>query len=398
MPHAVPAGSRLHSLDTLRGFALLGILLMNIQSFSMPEAAYLNPTAYGDFTGINRLVWALSHLLADNKFMSIFAMLFGAGIVLFTERLEARGEDSFRLHYRRMFWLLVFGLIHAHFIWYGDILYHYAICGMLLYFARHWPAPRLMALGLMLLFIGWALTAISQFSISQMTAEMLTELKLAWAPPETHIAREIADYTGSWQRQFARRSESAFTMETLVLLYMIWRLLGLMLIGMALYKQGQFSGSLSSQQLLRNAVLCIAAGFALTGYGMAYNLTHQFAMMYAYTAGTLFNYVGSVITSLGYLYLLGGLANKSLLRNSGHRLAQVGRMAFSNYIGQSLICTFIFYGFGLGLFGAVERWQQLLIVIAVWVLQLAGSGWWLARFRYGPLEWLWRVLTYGRRP
>src|SRR5688572_28004212 len=120
---------RIESMDVLRGFALLGILLMNIQSFSMITAAYLNPTAYGDLTGVNFWVWTLSHLLAAEKFISIFSMLFGACVVHMWRRAEHNGASATRLHYRRVGWMILFGLLHAHLLWYGDILYTYGMCG-----------------------------------------------------------------------------------------------------------------------------------------------------------------------------------------------------------------------------------------------------------------------------
>lgn len=134
MPAApVTAGERIVSLDVLRGFAILGILIMNIQSFSMISAAYLNPTAYGDLTGLNRVVWTLSHLFADLKFISIFSMLFGAGIVLFARRLEAKGLRAGPVHYRRAIWLLLIGLAHGFLLWYGDILAIYGLVGLIVY-------------------------------------------------------------------------------------------------------------------------------------------------------------------------------------------------------------------------------------------------------------------------
>ncbi|NTV51300.1 MAG: hypothetical protein HGA69_00490 [Desulfobulbaceae bacterium] len=134
---------RILSLDVLRGIAVLCILIMNIQSFSMIGAAYINPAAYGDLTGINKWVWILSHILASEKFMSIFSMLFGAGIILFTERAIAKERKPSALHYRRMFWLLVFGMLHAYLIWYGDILVAYSLCGMLAFVFRKMKPKKL---------------------------------------------------------------------------------------------------------------------------------------------------------------------------------------------------------------------------------------------------------------
>jgi len=140
---------RILSLDVLRGFAVLGILIMNIQHFSMVGGAYFNPTAYGDLTGLNYLVWLLSHLLADMKFMSIFSMLFGAGIVLMAERMEAGGGKPARIHYRRTAVLLFFGLAHAWLIWTGDILYSYAMCALLVYLFRNKQPKTLIILGVL---------------------------------------------------------------------------------------------------------------------------------------------------------------------------------------------------------------------------------------------------------
>jgi uncharacterized protein len=139
---------RIVALDALRGFAILGILIMNIQSFAMIEAAYFNPTAYGDLTGLNKWVWILSHMLADQKFMTIFSMLFGAGIILFTTRAEAKGRSALKLHYRRTFWLLVIGLLHAYLLWTGDILVPYALCALVVVLFRKWSPTMLAIVGL----------------------------------------------------------------------------------------------------------------------------------------------------------------------------------------------------------------------------------------------------------
>ena len=135
---------RIISLDVLRGFAVLGILIMNIQSFSMIMSAYVNPTAYGDLSGLNRLVWTLSHIVADHKFMTIFSILYGAGIVLLTRRAEERGENPGGLHYRRTIWLIIFGLIHAYVFWYGDILFKYGVCALFAFFFRNLQPRRLL--------------------------------------------------------------------------------------------------------------------------------------------------------------------------------------------------------------------------------------------------------------
>jgi len=386
---------RIQSLDIIRGFALLGILLMNIQSFSMPDAAYLNPTSYGDLTGINLGVWAVSHLLIDSKFMAMFSMLFGAGVLLFCEHIESKHGTSFFLHYRRMFWLMLFGLMHAHLIWSGDVLFLYAVCGFWIYWFRHCTTKTLWITGIGLLSVGWLLNAFTQWGLAYMPDADLASLQSDWRPATAVINAEITAFTGTWQEQFHIRSEHAWFLETFVLLYlMIWRAGGLMLIGMALYKQGLFSQLKDSKDILRNGIFFAVSGFSLVGYGIYYNFEHQWVMEYSQFAGSQFNYIGSVLVALAYLYLFVFMIQTQRLTTIQNRLAYVGRMAFSNYISQSVICTFIFYGFGLGLFGQFERWQQLLVVLVVWSLILIWSPIWLNKFRYGPLEWCWRSLTY----
>ncbi|MFH1754581.1 MAG: hypothetical protein ABIA59_02650 [Candidatus Latescibacterota bacterium] len=136
LPAPIAPGERSVSLDVLRGVAVLGILIMNIQSFSMIEAAYLNPSSYGDLTGLNKWVSIVSHIFADQKFMTIFSILFGAGIVLMTSKAEATGRKSAGLHYRRTFWLLVIGAMHAYLLWHGDILVLYALCSLGVFWFR----------------------------------------------------------------------------------------------------------------------------------------------------------------------------------------------------------------------------------------------------------------------
>src|SRR5580698_1598737 len=169
---------RIVSIDVLRGFALLGILPMNIQYFSMIAAAYLTPTAYWDLTGANYWVWLLSHVLADQKFMTIFSMLFGAGILLMTSRIEASGKPSAALHYRRMGWLILFGLAHAYLLWSGDILVAYGMCGLLVYLFRKLQPRTLLVLGLLTI------------SVASASLASYGAWSRHWSPAQLQIARE----------------------------------------------------------------------------------------------------------------------------------------------------------------------------------------------------------------
>jgi uncharacterized protein len=177
----IAQSERIDSLDVLRGFALLGILLMNIQMFAMPYSAYLHPTLYGDFTGANHLVWFLCRIFADQKFMTIFSMLFGAGVIVFTTRVQERGGSPARLHYFRSFWLLAIGLMHAYLLWPGDILVSYAVCAMLVYpFRKLSPTPFLV-IGLRVVSVGSVLTLMDTLALTMLPPGEIVELRVGSA-------------------------------------------------------------------------------------------------------------------------------------------------------------------------------------------------------------------------
>lgn len=392
--------ARFNHLDILRGFALLGILLMNMQSFAMPGAAYLNPTAWGDFQGVNQIVWIFSHVFADAKFMGLFSILFGAGICLFAERAMEKTGRAAALHYKRNFWLLVFGLIHAHFIWYGDILVSYALCAFGVYWFRK-RSPRFLTISaVILLAVASLYSLFVHFALNNnyIPQDGLNDILKFWQPDADVLRKEINAYQGNPVAQFQQRSADALFFETqLFLTTFLWRASGMMLLGMALYKSGILLGKRSNKFYLVLAVVGCGIGLSLSSYGVVKNFENNFALNYSMFWGSQFNYWGSVFTCLGYIGVINLMLAKSLLKGLQRRLASVGQMAFSNYIFHSVFCTFIFYGHGLGLFGAVERWQQLVIVLLVWVLQLWYSPLWLNKYRFGPLEWAWRSLTYGCR-
>ena len=392
----VAAPDRIASLDVLRGVALLGILVMNIQSFSMPGDAYLNPTAYGDLTGANRWVWILCHLFADQKFISIFSMLFGAGILLITDRVGP--ERATRIHYRRMAVLLVFGLLHAHLLWSGDILYTYAICGMVVYLARRLTPPKLIVAGLALHAVSSAFFVSNWFSLRGAPADVIAAVTGDfWLSSPADIAREIAGYRGSWLAQQAFRGPDAVSMETFIFLIdTAWKTSGLMLVGMALYKLGVLSARRSDSVYRRMMLLGFGVGLPVIGYGAWRNFETGWGMLYSLFLGSQFNYWGSVAVAIGWIGLVMLVARRGWAASFVRRLGAVGRTAFSNYILQTLLGITIFFGTGLGLFGKVERVGQLLIVFAIWAVQLAIAPIWLRHFEYGPLEWLWRSLTYWK--
>ena len=397
----VEAGGRIASLDVLRGFALLGILVMNIQLFAMPEAAYQNPAAFGDLTGINLGVWTFAHLFFSQKFLSLFSMLFGAGVCLFADRIETRGGRPAKWHYRRMGWLLAFGLAHAYLLWAGDILVTYAICGCLVYLMRRRRPRTLLIAGLASLAVTSLFTVLigSALLVPGVPEEAHSEIERGWAPDAAYLDAEIAAYRGGWSEQQPRRAEQALGIHLGMLpFFALWFCGGLMLIGMALYKGGVLGAARDDRFYRRLVVIGLLTGMPLVALGIWWNFAGGWAWQRSMLFGTLFNAWGCIPIALAYVGVVMLAVRRSFLPSLQARLAAVGRMAFTNYLLQTVLCTTIFYGHGLGLFASVERYQQLLIVFAVWAFQLWLSPVWLRRYAHGPLERLWRTLTYGRRP
>lgn len=389
----VTSKERIISLDVLRGFALLGILVMNIQSFSMPMAAYGNPTAFGDLTGINLRVWQMGHIFFDTKFMSLFSMLFGAGVLLFIDRARARGASAGFLHYRRSGWLIAFGLLHAHLLWFGDILYFYGVCALLVYLFRNASPKKLVISALIFLAIGSLMSLSAGFSWDQWEEQERLEMVEDWQPSPESIAEEIATFTGGFEAWSGPNSAVATFMETFVLFFMfLWNVTGLMLLGMALYRWRVLSGERDAGFYRRLLALGAIIGISLVVTGMVKNEAAGYSVQYSKFIGSQWNYWGGIALALGYVGLVIGMVKNGALPGLQRRLAAVGQMAFTNYIMHTVLAVIIFRSFGL--FGEVDRAQQFAIVVAFWVLQLWLSPLWLSRYRFGPLEWLWRSLTY----
>lgn len=385
---------RIISLDVIRGFAILGILFMNIQSFSMVGQAYLNPMAYGDMTGLNKWVWIISHVFADQKFMTIFSMLFGASILMITDGAERKTGSSLGIHYRRNFSLLLIGLAHAYLLWYGDILTPYAVCALLLYPLRKLPVRGLFIVGIALFSIASLIEYSAALFVNDAPENVIQAMINGWKPNAHVVQAEISAYLGSWTDQFQQRVKTATMMHTEVFTsFYFWRISGLMLLGMALFKTGFFQGDLP-KKLYRN-VLGIAGtvGLGLVVFGVFKNFEANWSIRYSQFSGAQFNYWGSLLMALAYVSLVVLILKAGFFQKVTKRLASVGRMALTNYLTQTLIGTFIFYGFGLGLFGQVERQFQFLILLGIWALQLYLSPIWLRHFQYGPFEWLWRSMT-----
>jgi uncharacterized protein len=388
---------RIGSIDVLRGLALLGILVLNIQAFSMPFEAYVNPTAWGDLTGANYLAWYMGQLLADMKFMAIFSMLFGAGIVLMTERLEATGRPVLGIHYRRMVWLLVIGFGHAYLLWHGDILVSYAICGMLVVWCRRLPPVVLALMGLAMIAVVSMLYLGFGFLLNAMPPDKAATMMNSGSTLQESILWQKDGYRGGWAQQMDVRVPMALIMQTKGFFFFVfWRAGGLMLLGMALHKWGVFTAKRSSAFYLCLLGAGILVGLPVVAWGLHSHEAAQWDPITTKFLTSQYNYWGSIIVALGWTALIMLIVKWGILRWLQTGLAAVGRMALTNYLLQSIVCITLFYGHGLGWYGSVERTGQAMVVLVLSIAQLIWSPLWLAAFRFGPAEWVWRSLTYWR--
>ena len=384
--------NRIHSLDLIRGFAILGILIMNITSFSQISMAYMNPTIGAGLEGYNQYFHGFNFIFADTRFMSIFSMLFGAGVILFTQRIEAKGKRVAALHYKRMFWLLFFGLIHAYFIWVGDILVAYAICGSLVFFFRKKSIRTLFIMVVILFLIPISLKFMTYYG---MPADALESTFAFFHPSAEQIASQTQAMRGSYLEQMPLRVEDAIQIQTLVfMIEMFWRASAMMLLGMILYRKGILSAEKSTAYYKKLMWVGFVPGLILSGIGLSQVYASEWNAAYVMNIGANYKFVSGLFMALGYIGLVIWCYKKGIFKKFQNRLRATGRMAFTNYIGMSVICTLLFNGHGLGLFGTLDRLQQFLIVISVWVLILIISPLVLKNYRLGPLEWLWRKLTY----
>ncbi|GIW73937.1 MAG: hypothetical protein KatS3mg103_0459 [Phycisphaerales bacterium] len=395
---------RIESIDVLRGVAVLGIFAMNLPIFALPGVAFFNPPAAGGFQGADYLAWLLGHTLLDMKMMAIFSMLFGAGVVLFAQRLEATGRRPGPVHARRMLWLLAIGMLHAYLLWFGDILVAYALVGLAIYPLRRWPPRRLVLLACAVLPVGMVLSGAQQAMFEAMRSATHGELAEAWRevapmfePTPESLAQEREKVLGGFFQRVRAHAPDVVMMQTWVFaVFIFWRVCGLMLLGMALGKLGVFSAR-RSPGFYRVMLLAGASiGGALVLVGVALNHALGFDPVAYFGVVGWFNYAGSVGVALAWVAAVMLLCQSRALPWLRRALAATGRMALTNYLAQSVFAAAVFYGWGLGLFGRFSRAELLAFVLAVWIVQPMLSVLWLARFRYGPMEWLWRCLTYAR--
>ena len=416
---AAPAARRIEALDFVRGIALLGILLINITGLGLADAQ-VNPVNAGGAEGANLLVWIVMQIGVEGTQRALFSMLFGASAILLVSRLEAAGRgDAADIYMRRNLWLIGFGFVNAYaLLWWGDILYAYGIAGLALFPFRKLSARGLLAVGAFVLLLAalWNLHDSVQMlrkhdaaAEAQALLDAGNELSAqqeqaiyAWedaragfkAPPENVAAVNERMQAGYWSA-FERARQINLVFQTWGTYRFFFDIFGMMLIGMGLYR----AGVLTLERRTGLYVAMMAGGYAI---GLTVNfletrwiIDHQFGAL-AFAQANVSYDLGRLAMTIGHLGALLLFVRSGMLGFVRRAFAAVGRMAFTNYLMHSAIALVLFVG--LGWFGQLERHQLYYVVAGIWAFQIAFSMVWLRWFRFGPLEWLWRWLTYLKRP
>ena len=392
----VSPSERLELLDIVRGVALLGILLMNIEAFVGPVFAAttgLDPT----LTGADRIVDAAIYILVQGKFWCLFSLLFGMGFAVMSQRATASGRPFAGVYWRRGLVLLAIGLVHALLVWPGDILVTYALVSFALLAFRDVNGRWLVGvavlcflapLGLMLLLglIG---------TLMQSNPELAAQWKEAMQSTSGMIQAQREAYgAGSYAEATVQRLKD-FVMVLGGLVMLGPMVLSMFLFGTWLVKSGAIAAPQDWSRLFqRLRWIALPVGLALVLASLALQPTIDqseidFTMAVAFCLGM----IGSALMCFGYLgWIVRGTQTPATRRVLAW-LAPAGRMALTNYLLQSVVCTLVFYGYGLGYFEQLPRAWQVPFVLALFSAQVLFSRWWLQRFRFGPMEWLWRSLT-----
>ncbi|TCQ05073.1 MULTISPECIES: DUF418 domain-containing protein [Sphingomonas] len=398
-----PAPTRIATLDLIRGFAVMGILAANIAAFGFPEFAYMTPASMGRPSTPDLFAWVTTFIVIDGKMRGLFSFLFGASMLLVLDRAEGNGDDPVTVHFTRMAWLFVFGIAHLYLLWWGDILAHYALVGAIAFMFARLPVRWLIAVGLACIaFQMVELTTLVAYTFdlhasahrpgatARVIANWQSLAEQFGQPSAASVTRELAIGRGGWRDLLAWRWAHAVGPITSLMVNGP-ETLGFMLFGMAGLRSGFLTGLWSRRHYTVIAVAGIGMGWLGYTAIAAFDVAHGFDARYVGLSWLALATPLRPPTIMGYAAAIILLARPSGWLTT--RISAAGRMAFSNYLGTTLICTTLFYGYGLGLYGDLSRAQLYLVVVPIWLLMLLWSKPWLDRFRYGPLEWLWRSLA-----
>ena len=384
-----PQSQRLLAVDMLRGLAVLGLMVVHIFVFAHPMDS-VDPRYGLEFEGANRLFIWIQAVLGVGNFIFLFSMLFGASVLFFDRKHDEPGlKVGAALWYQRMFWLAVIGGAHSLFLFFGDILLSYALCGMMgLWWVRKLQARALMWIGIaayLLSLVAYLLMLLLMAFLETAEPEMMAEF----------AQMHIDGHAGSFLQGVKYRIFHQVQMLMMFPFVIFWSLAGTMLIGLSLAKQGVLTGQKSTGFYLRLSALSLGIGLPLSVLAFHWLQTNDFE---AYRTAVWFtlSLLLSVPMALGYMGVIMLIARLPLFRPLQQALAAVGRMALTNYLLHSLIGAIVFHGWAMGYYQQLEFPALGWIVLAVWAINIGFSLIWLRFCHFGPVEWLWRSLTYWR--
>lgn len=415
---------RIQSIDVLRGIAVFGILLMNITGFGLPKGAYNDPTIAGGSTGINLYAWIATNLFFEGTMRAIFSMLFGAGFIILTSRHEDKGAglEVADVHYRRVIWLVLFGIIHAYLLlWTGEILFSYGLMGLFLFPFRKLVPKILLGAGLVLICIGtlWEMIEYSSYKKAHdlaMTSESVKKAGGSLSKDQNRalekwqeIVKDKKPTKEVTDERIASMHEGYFSVvKTLAPVnyklqkmfpyrYDVWDVLSMMFIGMALFKWKFFSASKSYRTYWAMVLIGYAIGITINMLETRHVLANDFSILSFSKSGQTY-YIGRIFVAMGHIGLIMIFCKSGILKILSTGLAAVGKTALTNYIMHTVVCNIFFLGFGFSMFGKLQRHELYYVVFSIWLFQLIVSPLWLKKFNYGPLEWGWRYLIYKQWP
>lgn len=424
--HAVPVQEteRIVILDSLRGFAILGILLMNIPSFSLPGIGF-DPWLLNE-TGVDYYTWFWVSWFPEGTQRALFSMLFGAGIILFIKGQEKKlgGLRPADYFFRRQLWLIAFSLFDVYILlWQGDILFDYACLGMLMFAFRNVPARWLLiAAGICFILMmarenrdlylekrmiskGEAIAKMdtTKIKLNLLQKESLEKMK-DFKESSTREGRTkkmekaMLKSRGSYEDLYTFRTQNYVDDLVEYVYFRLWDVLLFMFLGMAFFKMGILTGTAPVKVYVWMCLIGLGVGLTLSWFRLQPMIKYNFNW-FDYARNVSFSYyeLSRTFRAIGILGLIMLLYKSGWFKWIFGLLRPVGQMAFTNYLGQSLLCGIVFYGVGFGLYGELQRHEIYYVVAAVWIFQIILSNIWMRYFRFGPFEWLWRSLTYWKR-
>jgi uncharacterized protein len=427
-PLATPVSQqeRIVILDSLRGIAILGILLMNIPGFALPDPVLHDPSVLNEWGTVNFKTWYFIDWFMEGSQRALFSMLFGAGIILFISRQEKKAEGLYPADYffRRQLWLLVFGLFNAFvLLWFWDILFHYACIGMIAFAFRRLSPKALIIGAVICLLLQTARENVDAYrdrkvitkgemiakmdtTVTKLTDDQKEDLGVMTgmkekSSPEAKIKKmnkSLSSVRGSYGGFYEYQSGRSLEGELYYTYFGIWDILLFMLLGMAFFKSGVLTGQASSKVYWGLFIGGLGIGLVLSYFRLQPLIDYKFNWFnYIKNSSFEFYELSRTFRAVGIFGLIMLQYKSGWFKWLFALMRPVGQMAFTNYLMQSLLVGLFFYGIGLDYFGKLQRHEIYYVVAATWVLQIIWSHIWLHFFRFGPLEWAWRSLTYWKK-